>query len=145
MIANLLNPNYIMTKHQVSELLSVGGVVVAVVAVGVGLAEVVVDLSPEIARAGIIEDVAEAGHVAPGEDDVVEGGPVLVRVVTALEVLDNVVGGVGPALSHQSGPLELLGHLGGQAVDVLLVLVEVDPADAREVVPPDVLPDTQSV
>ena len=63
-----------MSNHElVILLLSGGGVVVAVVvvAVGVGLAEVVVDLSPQIVGAGIIEDVTEAGHVAPGEDDVV--------------------------------------------------------------------------
>ena len=101
--------------------------------------------SPQIAGAGITEDVAEAGHVAPGVDDVVESGPVLVSVVAALEIIHNVHGGVVPALSHQSGPLELLRHLGGQAVDVLLVELEVDPADVGEVVPPDVLPDTQSV
>ena len=119
--------------------------VVGVVAVGVGLAEVVVDLSPEIAGAGVIEDVAEAGHVAPGVDDVVESDPVLVSVVAALEVFHNVHGGVVPTLSHHSCPLELLRHLGGQAVDVLLVELEVDPADVGEVVPADILPDTQSV
>ena len=119
--------------------------VVGVVAVGVGLAEVVVDLSPEVAGAGVIEDVAEAGHVAPGVDDAGESGPVLVSVVAALEVLIDVAGGVVPAVSHRPVPLELLRHLGGQAVDVLLVELEVDPADVGEVVPADVLPDTQSV
>ena len=55
--------------------------VVGIVAVGVGLAEVVVDLSPEIAGAGVIEDVTEAGHVTPGVDDAGESSPVLVSAV----------------------------------------------------------------
>ena len=147
LIANLLvKPNFRkIINFNFNLFPAAGGVVSVVVAVGVGLAEVVVDLTPQIAGAGIIEDVAEAGHVAPGVDDVVESVPVLVGVVTASEVVDNVAGGVPPTLSHQTRPLQLGRDRGSQTVDVLLVLVEVDPADAREVVPPDVFPDTEAV
>lgn len=79
------------------ESLSVSGVAVSV---GVGLAEVVVDLIPQVDGAGIIEDVREAGHVTPSVDDVVETVPVLVAVVTTSEIVRNVAGGVGPTLSH---------------------------------------------
>ena len=48
----------------------------------------------------------EAGHVSPGEDDVVESAPVIVAVVTTLEILINVAGRVGPTLSHLVRPLE---------------------------------------
>ena len=80
--------------------------------------EVPIDHSPEVVVAGSSEDVFEAGHVSPGEDDVVDSVPVIVAVVTTLEMLINVVGRVGPTLSHLVSPLEWVRDLEITTVDV---------------------------
>ena len=80
--------------------------------------EVPVDDSPEIVVAGSSEDVVKAGHVSPGVEDVVESRPVIVAVVTTLEMLINVVGRVGPTLSHLVSPLEWVRDLEITTVDV---------------------------
>ena len=121
------------------------GVVVGVV-VGVGvLGEVVVDLASQEVGAGVIEDVTEADHVWPSEDDAGDSRPLVTGVVASLEVVIDVAGHVAPALAHRPIPLEGGGHGGGETVHVGLVLLEVDPANVGEIVPANLLPETESI
>ena len=120
--------------------------IVVGVVIGVGvLGEVVVDLVSQEVGAGVIEDVTEADHVWPSEDDAWDSGPFLTGVLASLEVIIDVAGHVAPALAHGPVPLEGGGHGGGEAVDVGLVLIEVDPANAGEIVPANLFPETESI
>ena len=89
--------------------------------------------------------MVEAVDVSPEVDGMVEFHPVVVRVVTVLEVLLEHHHHVHPALPKLPVPLEGLGHGGGEAVDVLLYLVQVDHANIPEVVPAEMFPETESI
>ena len=109
------------------------------------LAEQVPDLVTEVVVAGVMEGLIEAVDVRPEVDDVVDSGPVVVRILAVLEVVVGLVVGVRPALPELGVPLEGVGHGWVEAVDVLLVLVQVDHAELPEVVPAEGLPEAESV
>ena len=109
------------------------------------MAEQVPDLVTEVVVAGVMEGLIEAIDVRPEVDDVVDPRPVVVRIFAVLEVVEGLVVLLRPALPELGVPLEGVGHGWVEAVDVLLVLVQVDHADLPEVVPAEGLPETESV